>query len=496
VTSITDSEYDSNPALWARDFLHFSPDPVQEAVLSANPRLCLLNCSRQWGKSTITSIKALHNAIHHVGSLTLVVSPSERQSAEFIQKVRDLLPHLGIKPRGVPQNTASILLPNKSRIIGLPGNHSTTRGFSAVSLLLVDEASRVPDELYLALRPVLAVSAGSLWLISTPNGRRGFFFREWDSNNPQWTRVAVPATQCSRISPEFLEAERRALPELFFRQEYLCEFHDESGQLISRRIIDRCISDTIEPLPFELKPLTPTISQPYIAGTTLPRQPAPVRSAEWPDRFMRQAFYLGIDFGKKQEPTAIAIIEKSHWQTGEPNRWDYARTNEFRFAVRHLERFPLDTAYTEIATHIARLSRKFHPKEEVNLIADVTEVGSVAVEIIRNLQLRHQFFPVHITAGGEESITGSIYHVPKRDLIMKLLIQFEECNFKIASQLSLAPILSKELAGLGTKFSSGGNELLSIWRRDQHDDLVFAVALANWCARRDRWKDETRKPSP
>jgi hypothetical protein len=69
---------------------------------------------------------------------------------------RGLAFHLQVKGDG--DNEMSSQFPNGSRIVGLPGSEGTIRGFSAVSLLLVDEASRVPDELYLAVRPMLAVS--------------------------------------------------------------------------------------------------------------------------------------------------------------------------------------------------------------------------------------------------------------------------------------------------------------------------------------------------
>jgi hypothetical protein len=101
-------------------------------------------------------------------------------------------------------------------------------------------------------------------------------------------------------------------------------------------------------------------------------------------------------------------------------------------------------------------------------------------------------FPVIITSGQLESMNGIYYNVPKRDLIMKLAVQFDEGSFKISSQLALAQTLRAELNSLGHKFSSSGHDLIDTWRRDQHDDLVFAVALANWCARRDRWKNENR----
>ena len=70
-------------------------------------------------------------------------------------------------------------LENGSRIITLPGSEKTIRGFSGVGLLLVDEASRVADELYFAVRPILAVSGGSLMVLTTPYDKRGVFYEEW-----------------------------------------------------------------------------------------------------------------------------------------------------------------------------------------------------------------------------------------------------------------------------------------------------------------------------
>src|SRR5215510_2113996 len=137
---------------WARTALGFEQDATQARVLNCgNPRV-LLNCTRQWGKSTVTAAKAVHQAMTVEGSLTLAVSPSARQSGEFLRKAEEFVRRLKIKPRGDGDNDISVMLPNRSRIVGLPGREATVRGFSAVNLLLVDEASRVSDELYLSLR--------------------------------------------------------------------------------------------------------------------------------------------------------------------------------------------------------------------------------------------------------------------------------------------------------------------------------------------------------
>ena len=56
---------------------------------------------------------------------------------------------------------------------------------------------------------MLAVSGGSLMMLSTPYGKRGVFYEEWTGGHG-WERYEVPASQCPRISEDFLEEERAA----------------------------------------------------------------------------------------------------------------------------------------------------------------------------------------------------------------------------------------------------------------------------------------------
>jgi hypothetical protein len=137
---------------FARHKLAFEAEARQAAVLDSTAKRGILNCTRQWGKSTVLAVKAVHRAWTLAGSLTLVASPSERQSGEFLRKAAEFLGRLGVKRRGDGDNCSSLALPNGSRIVGLPGVEGTVRGFSAVSLLLIDEASRVSDATYKSLR--------------------------------------------------------------------------------------------------------------------------------------------------------------------------------------------------------------------------------------------------------------------------------------------------------------------------------------------------------
>jgi hypothetical protein len=82
----------------------------------------------------------------------LLLSPSMRQSSELFRKVTNLLSLLEPKPTLTEDNRLSLTLQSGSRVVSLPSSEATVRGFSGASLIIEDEASRVPDELYRAIR--------------------------------------------------------------------------------------------------------------------------------------------------------------------------------------------------------------------------------------------------------------------------------------------------------------------------------------------------------
>ena len=233
---------------FARTRLGFRPDERQAEVLRSTAKRGILNCSRQWGKSTVTVAKALYRVFTVPESLVLVSSPSKRQSAEWMRKAKRMLMRIGVKPRGDGDNAVSLMLPNGSRIVGLPRMEDTIRGFSAVSMLVIDEASRVSDEMYEALRPMLAVGDGDLWMMSTPRGKSGFFYETWEHGGPDWLRVRGPATECPQISKRFLEEQRRVMGADQFRQEHMCEFVGRGMGVFDRELVESMLDDDVEPM--------------------------------------------------------------------------------------------------------------------------------------------------------------------------------------------------------------------------------------------------------
>jgi hypothetical protein len=235
-----------DPVTFAR-LLGVSPDPWQERLLRSAADRALLNCCRQSGKSTVAALMALHQALYHPGSLVLVLAPALRQSQELFAKIERFygLSRSAAPPRA--ERRLSLELENGSRIVTLPGTEKTIRGFSGASLLIVDEAARVDDALYFAVRPMLAVSGGALMMLSTPFGKRGVFYREW-TDGEGWERYEVKATECPRIPSAFIEEERMNMPDPWFRQEYLCEFVEATGAVFSHDDVRVALDSGVRPL--------------------------------------------------------------------------------------------------------------------------------------------------------------------------------------------------------------------------------------------------------
>ena len=219
---------------FAREVLQFQPDPEQIPPLKSWAKRLILNCNRQWGKSTIAAIRALHRAWYWPGSLIVVVSKTQMHSGNLLEKIKAFFPVLGIakaKSDGVVRK--SLQLPNGSRIVALPGGEAPTRSHSRAAMVIIDEAAMVPDPVHDALTPTLGRTNGELMLLSTPMGKRGAFYRAWEYGGKGWERVFGPVNETAgRIAREHLENEKLR-GEDFYAQEYLCQFLDRDSHLFN-----------------------------------------------------------------------------------------------------------------------------------------------------------------------------------------------------------------------------------------------------------------------
>lgn len=241
-----------DPVKFAEE-LGFVPDEWQKQALTWTGKKLALVCGRQMGKSTVSSILALHKILYTPKALVLLVSPSSRQSQELFRKVNDLTKLFPGRVDKVEDNKLSMELKNGSRCVSLPGNEGTIRGYSGASLIICDEASRIPSEIFATVSPMVSVSQGSIILLSTPAGKRGFLYEVMFSNDPSWERIQADATMCPRITPEFLESEKKLLGDFYFKQEYLIQWIEPEGSLFSLEEIEQAVSHEYEAWDFNIK---------------------------------------------------------------------------------------------------------------------------------------------------------------------------------------------------------------------------------------------------
>jgi hypothetical protein len=158
-----------------------------------------------------------------------------------------------------------------------------------------------------------------------------------------------------------------------------------------------------------------------------------------------------------------------------------APRREVRHFVRMLRRAPLMTPYPDVVELVRKVVNAPALRGRTTLVVDATGVGGPVVDLLRRARLGCMLMPVMITGGSGESSDGSVWHVPKRDLIVGLQVAFQKRWLEVASGLAEAAAFREELLGMRMRVSSDGFER---YGGRGHDDLVLAAALAWWRIRR------------
>ena len=453
--------------LFAVERLRFTPDPVQARILTSNARRVILNCTRQFGKSTVVAAKAVHLAATQPGALVLVASPSLRQSGEFIRKAKAFLRQLGIDPKGDGVNRLSASLPNGSRLVGISDVEDTARGFSGVSMLIFDEAALVSDELYRAMRPTLATTDGPVWLMSTPNGKRGFFYREWTAGD-DWQKWAVKATDCPRIPAHFLEQEQRDLGPDFFEQEYMCHFFAPLDAIFDEPTVRRAVVSGPGPIFTDSYDLAPENTY----------------------HMLKREFLIGVDLGQRRDHSAIVVIEVAEIASKDRSAVTFAPTITTRRTVRHIEQIPLRTPFPDVVERVTRIADKLAAHTPIgaaptSVIVDATGLGMPVIDMFRIPTAQWRLAPVIIGSGYRDNFVDGLWRVSKQDLIGRLQLAFDFNHFTIEPNLDKTELLVEELTSLRGFQRKQGRIIEAPGRK--HDDIALALSLA-W------WGVETRRP--
>ena len=445
-----------DPALFAERQLKLRLDPWQRQLLRAHR--AAVNSCRQSGKSFTAAARIAQHLAAVPGAEVLVLSASEFHSGELVLDALNLLRPLGFRPRRIPGRQYDYAL-DSAIVRALPCRERAARSQTA-TLVVIDEAALIPDVIFYALSGTLATTwhTATLWVLSTPRTRNGFFYKLCTSPDPQWTRFRIPATECSRICPEFLAHQQATLPPWAYAQDYLCEFGDAAHAVFRD-----------QDLMAAYNPAIPALSRAVTPMLTLAPPPR---------------FYIGLDLAQIHDHAALVVLEYRDVYQNKIDPYTRAPITHPQLSVRWIQQFPNGTLYPDLITHLRNLLATPELRQHAAIIPDVTGQGGIFLDHLRAARLGAPIVPVTITPGtGRWTQVADRYHVPKQHLIANLESLFRHRQIQLASTCPGLDTLHQELTTFQRLVTPAGNETYS-GKSTGHDDLVCALALAAWQATR------------
>lgn len=253
--------------------------PYQENVLDCDARFRIILKARQVGISSIIAWEALAYALLHDNQTILLISTAERQATELLGYVKRALINLRLTEniKTLEESKTVLHFDNGSRIISLPNSPNTVQGFRAHRIYIDEFGIFEGDRKMLdAILPSIS-HGGTLTLISRAHGQRGEFYRIWKEakeGKNEFAIFTIPYTECkNKKYQEMIERIKKVMDMISFREQYICEFIDETQSYFPYDLLIPCIDDNL----------------------TQPREGQDLR--------------IGIDFGKKINSTVITVIE-------------------------------------------------------------------------------------------------------------------------------------------------------------------------------------------
>ncbi|MEW6265314.1 MAG: terminase family protein [Thermodesulfobacteriota bacterium] len=349
--------------------------PYQRHYVNDERRFKIWIAARQVGKSTAVAYESVLLASARPKTAVLLVSASQRQSHELLEKVKIWAEALkiGVAPDVVARQTSEELrLVNGSRLVSLPANPDTIRGFTGHVFLDEFAFHQHSAKIWAAVFPI-TTRGYALRVISTPNGRQNMFHQIWQHGGDLWSRHRVDVHEARRQGLEVdVEALRAGTPDPdIWAQEYECRFLDEATAFLTYDLIAAVENEMA--------------GRPEMAG------PGP--------------FYLGADLGRRRDLTVYCLLE----QVGD--------------VLWSREQVVLSkTSFAEQDAELDRLMDRYKPRR---VCLDQTGLGERAVE---EAKARH----------GRYRVEGVLFTNPvKQDLALTLRRKFEDRLIRLPADRDL-----------------------------------------------------------
>jgi len=194
---------------------------------------------------------------------------------------------------------------------------------------------------------------------------------------------------------------------------------------------------------------------------------------------IEKSLFIGLDLGQAKDFTALGVIDCVRTITDGKDEITHLN-------CIHLQRWQLRTPYPAIVADVVKMINGLMPFQSPDykpvLAIDATGVGAPVVDLFKREKINAELRPIQIVGGANVSKEFGMTRVPKRDLVSVVQVALQNRTLKIASELTEAETLARELQNFTVKITESANDIYGTWREGTHDDLVLAVALALWTA--------------
>ena len=201
---------------------------------------------------------------------------------------------------------------------------------------------------------------------------------------------------------------------------------------------------------------------------------------------LKRQYYVGLDLAKKQDFSAVAVVEQCVWTTGKKDPLTFAPLLERNTVLRHIEQIKSGTTYMRVVEHVRKMLVSEQLRDETVIFSmDATGAGEGVMEMVEAMlvQARRErtgvlnFAGVVFTAGGKTTWHQYEARVPKNTIVEGVLLAVERGELILGKDMPGVKELVAELQMMQQERSERGTRWVSAGK---HDDLVMALGLALW----------------
>jgi phage FluMu gp28-like protein len=416
--------FSPDPLVFCRETLGFNPTSYQTQLINQfqTSQFIAARWARQTGKSQTISALLLHYALANPNTNIAIVGPSWRQTKLIIKNINGFLGRLPKTAYRKPQKT-TVTLTNGSNIEAYPNNPETIRG-PKLHIVYADEFNFIPndEELYDAMLFTLGTTNGKFICTSTPWRSDSIFYRIFhDGSYGDYAKSHVTYQEALEpngpLKPQILSRIKTQLEgdPSRWKREMEAEWAENENVWLTQALITQCIEHTLEYGRFEDE----------VNGN----------------------FYAGLDLGKHQDPSVLAIVKVDQQKT----------------SLVHLHRFPLETPYASIIGYVKTISDRWRTIHKT--LVDQTGVGEYITEDMNNT--------------GLDNVEGVTFTAQTKQEMAQLLKQ------AITEKRLAIPYDSELIAELNLeRFELSKEGKLKLNHPEgTHDDRFWALAMATYAAR-------------